>query len=72
LEAAKWSRAQAIHPGYGFLSENAAFVDILEEKNITFIGPSASAIRSMGSKAESKRIMEQARVPVLPGYHGEE
>lgn len=72
IEAAKMSRVDALHPGYGFLSENAAFVDMLEQKNITFIGPSSSAIRSMGSKAESKRIMESARVPVVPGYHGEQ
>ena len=56
---------------YGFLSENAEFVDLLESKNYTFIGPPSSAIRKMGSKAESKRIMENARVPILPGYHGD-
>lgn len=71
IEAALNSRSDALHPGYGFLSENADFVDLLEKKNITFVGPPSSAIRSMGSKAESKKIMEAARVPIVPGYHGE-
>lgn len=53
------------------MSENAKFVDLLETKKIVFIGPPSSAIRSMGCKAESKRIMDQAAVPILPGYHGE-
>ena len=56
---------------YGFLSENADFVELLEEKDLTFVGPPASAIRKMGSKAESKRIMEDAGVPILKGYHGD-
>ena len=71
LEACVNSRAEALHPGYGFLSENASFVDTLASKNINFIGPPADAIRKMGSKAESKKIMEAAKVPCLPGYHGE-
>ncbi|EPZ34764.1 Biotin carboxylase domain-containing protein [Rozella allomycis CSF55] len=71
IEIAKLSGSQAIHPGYGFLSENAKFADALEKNNLTFIGPPSSAIRSMGSKSESKRIMMEAKVPVVPGYHGE-
>ena len=57
---------------YGFLSENADFVELLESKDLTFVGPPASAIRKMGSKSESKKIMEQAGVPILQGYHGDE
>ncbi|KAL1923581.1 uncharacterized protein VTP21DRAFT_8561 [Calcarisporiella thermophila] len=71
VDVSKRSGAQAIHPGYGFLSENAEFSDLLMKEGITFIGPPASAIRSMGSKSESKIIMEAANVPVVPGYHGE-
>lgn len=71
LEVAKNSKVDSLHPGYGFLSENASFVEALEARNITFVGPSADSIRKMGSKAESKRIMENAYVPVVPGYHGE-
>jgi len=59
-----------VHPGYGFLSENANFAEKLESKGYTFIGPPASAIRLMGDKSESKRIMTKAGVPCLPGYHG--
>ena len=70
LEAIKRSRAEAVHPGYGFLSENADFVDLLEKKKVIFVGPPSTAIRAMGSKAESKRIMEAAKVPIVPGYHG--
>ena len=72
MEVIKQSRSEAVHPGYGFLSENAGFADHLESKKIAFIGPPSSAIRSMGSKSESKRIMEKAAVPILPGYHGDE
>lgn len=72
LEAARTSGAQAIHPGYGFLSENATFADACASEGIEFIGPPASAIRSMGSKSESKLIMEGAGVPCVPGYHGED
>jgi 3-methylcrotonyl-CoA carboxylase alpha subunit len=60
-----------VHPGYGFLSENAGFVRKLEEAKLTFIGPPASAITKMGSKAESKHIMGAAKVPIVPGYHGD-
>ena len=67
IEAAKATGAQAIHPGYGFLSENADFADACAAAGIVFIGPPAAAIRSMGSKAEAKRIMAAAGVPVLPG-----
>jgi 3-methylcrotonyl-CoA carboxylase alpha subunit len=71
LAAARASGAQAIHPGYGFLSENADFAEACAEAGIIFIGPPPAAIRAMGSKAESKRLMEQAGVPIVPGYHGE-
>ncbi|KAI0071208.1 hypothetical protein K474DRAFT_1669253 [Panus rudis PR-1116 ss-1] len=64
------SGAQAVHPGYGFLSENATFAERLAQEGIVFIGPPASAIVSMGSKSESKNIMSAAGVPVVPGYHG--
>ncbi|KAH8091051.1 carbamoyl-phosphate synthase L chain, ATP binding domain-containing protein [Cristinia sonorae] len=64
------SGAQAVHPGYGFLSENATFAESLAKAGIVFIGPPASAIVSMGSKSESKSIMSAAGVPVVPGYHG--
>ncbi|CAG8483519.1 6012_t:CDS:10 [Ambispora leptoticha] len=70
ISVAKRSGAQAIHPGYGFLSENPLFAERLSIENITFIGPPASAIISMGSKSESKEIMTAASVPVVPGYHG--
>ncbi|TFY54367.1 hypothetical protein EVG20_g9731, partial [Dentipellis fragilis] len=64
------SGAQAVHPGYGFLSENAKFSEQLAKEGIVFIGPPASAIVSMGSKSESKMIMSAAGVPCVPGYHG--
>ncbi|KAI6154059.1 carbamoyl-phosphate synthase L chain, ATP binding domain-containing protein [Pisolithus tinctorius] len=64
------SGAQAVHPGYGFLSENAKFAEQLAEEGIVFIGPPSSAIVSMGSKSESKNIMLAAGVPCVPGYHG--
>ena len=70
IEAAKATGAQAIHPGYGFLSENQAFAQACADNGLVFIGPPASAIRAMGLKAESKRLMEQAGVPLIPGYHG--
>ena len=63
--------AQAIHPGYGFLSENADFAQACQDAGLVFIGPSANAIRAMGGKSESKRLMEVAGVPLIPGYHGE-
>lgn len=62
--------AQAVHPGYGFLSENLAFCQLCTDSNIVFIGPPPNAIRAMGSKSESKDIMIKAKVPVTPGYHG--
>ena len=64
------SGAQAVHPGYGFLSENPAFARACEENHITFIGPPVSAIEAMGSKAKAKQIMAQANVPLVPGYQG--
>ncbi|TFK56357.1 hypothetical protein OE88DRAFT_6888 [Heliocybe sulcata] len=70
IEVCKRSGAQAVHPGYGFLSENANFAERLAEEGIVFIGPPASAIVSMGSKSESKNIMLAAGVPCVPGYHG--
>jgi 3-methylcrotonyl-CoA carboxylase alpha subunit len=70
IEAAQKTGAQAIHPGYGFLSENEAFCKLCAKHNIVFIGPPAGAIRSMGSKSAAKQIMETAGVPLLPGYHG--
>ena len=70
IEAAKATGAQAIHPGYGFLSENEAFAQACADNGLVFIGPPASAIRAMGLKAESKCLMEQAGVPLIPGYHG--
>ena len=72
IDAALKSGAQAIHPGYGFLSENAAFADAVRAAGLTFIGPSAQAMRDMGAKDASKRLMEEASVPLLPGYHGED
>jgi len=72
LEVAVNTGAEAVHPGYGFLSENSGFVKDLEKDNIKFIGPSAKAIESMGSKSMSKHIMSAANVPVVPGYHGED
>lgn len=71
LGAANSSHAEAIHPGYGFLSENAVFRHACDDAGIVFIGPPATAIEAMGSKSAAKRIMEAAGVPLLPGYHGE-
>ncbi len=71
IEAALQTGAQAIHPGYGFLSENPDFVDAVEAAGLVFIGPSAKAIRAMGLKDAAKALMEQAGVPVVPGYHGD-
>lgn len=70
IAAAQATGAQAIHPGYGFLSENEAFADACAKAGLVFIGPPSSAIQAMGLKAESKRLMEQAGVPLVPGYHG--
>ncbi len=71
LEAAKQSGAEAIHPGYGFLSEKAEFAQACEAAGLIFVGPPASAIRAMGSKSAAKALMEKAGVAVVPGYHGE-
>ncbi len=70
IQAALDTGAQAIHPGYGFLSENPDFVDAVEAAGLVFIGPSASAIRAMGLKDAAKALMVEAGVPVVPGYHG--
>lgn len=70
LQAAKDTGAEAIHPGYGFLSENADFADACDKAGIVFIGPPADAIRAMGSKSEAKALMGKAGVPLTPGYHG--
>jgi 3-methylcrotonyl-CoA carboxylase alpha subunit len=72
IGAAKSTGAQAIHPGYGFLSENEEFAEACAANGITFIGPPVSAIRAMGLKSESKKLMEKAGVPLTPGYHGDE
>ncbi|XP_019871094.2 methylcrotonoyl-CoA carboxylase subunit alpha, mitochondrial isoform X1 [Aethina tumida] len=72
LELAKLSQCQAIHPGYGFLSENVEFAEKCQSSDIIFIGPPASAIRDMGIKSTSKAIMSQAGVPIIQGYHGED
>ena len=71
IAAAKQTGAQAIHPGYGFLSENEDFCEACVREGIVFIGPPVSAIRAMGSKSEAKKLMELARVPLTPGYHGD-
>ena len=70
IQAALDTGAQAIHPGYGFLSENPDFVEAVEKAGLRFIGPSASAIRAMGLKDAAKALMVKAGVPVVPGYHG--
>jgi 3-methylcrotonyl-CoA carboxylase alpha subunit len=72
IEMAKETGAQAIHPGYGFLSENEAFAEACAAAGLVFIGPPASAIHAMGSKSAAKQLMEKAAVPLVPGYHGED
>lgn len=72
IAAAKASGAEAIHPGYGFLSENAAFAEACGVAGLIFIGPPSLAIRAMGGKSEAKALMVGAGVPVVPGYHGQD
>ena len=72
IEAAKKTGAESIHPGYGFLSENAGFAEACAKAKVTFIGPPPSAIRAMGGKSEAKALMAKAQVPLVPGYHGED
>jgi 3-methylcrotonyl-CoA carboxylase alpha subunit len=72
ISAALTTGAQAIHPGYGFLSENAEFCQACEANNIIFIGPPVASIKAMGSKSAAKTIMEKAGVPLVPGYHGDD
>ena len=71
IAAAQRAGAEAIHPGYGFLSENADFAEAVEKAGLTFIGPSPASIRAMGLKDAAKALMEKAGVPVVPGYHGD-
>jgi 3-methylcrotonyl-CoA carboxylase alpha subunit len=70
IDAAKATGAQAVHPGYGFLSENEDFAQACADAGLVFIGPPASSIKAMGLKAQSKQLMEKAGVPLVPGYHG--
>ncbi len=70
IDVAKQTGAEAIHPGYGFLSENAVFCQLCADNDLVFIGPPVTAIETMGSKSAAKQIMESADVPLLPGYHG--
>ncbi len=72
IAACKKTGAEAVHPGYGFLSENADFADALDKADIVFIGPTAKTIRAMGSKSAAKDLMEAAKVPTTPGYQGED
>ncbi|MCW5745322.1 MAG: acetyl/propionyl/methylcrotonyl-CoA carboxylase subunit alpha [Alphaproteobacteria bacterium] len=72
VAAAKATGAQGVHPGYGFLSENAGFAEACAAAGIAFIGPPPAAIRAMGSKSEAKKLMEAAGVPLVPGYHGDD
>src|SRR5699024_876794 len=71
LEIAKQTKVDAVHPGYGFLSENGSFADKCEQAGITFIGPSSNVIEQMGDKISARKLMEKAGVPVIPGTKGE-
>ncbi len=71
IEAAKLAHAECVHPGYGFLAENAEFAEACAQAGLVFVGPSPQAIRAMGLKDRAKSLMEQAGVPIVPGYHGE-
>src|SRR5690606_28002202 len=70
IETALAAGANAVHPGYGFLAENADFAEACQRAGLVFIGPPASAIRAMGSKSAAKALLEHAGVPLVPGYHG--
>src|SRR6202012_3059678 len=71
IEAAQAAGAEAVHPGYGFLSENPAFAEACDAAGLIFVGPPASAMRAMGSKSAAKALMQKSAVPLLPGYHGD-
>src|SRR5947208_11581350 len=71
IDAARQSGAQAVHPGYGFLSENADFAEACARAGVVFVGPPPTAMRTMGLKSEAKKLMERAGVPIVPGYHGD-
>ena len=71
IDAAKKSGAEAVHPGYGFLSENAEFAQACADARLVFVGPTAAMMTAMGSKSGSKMLMEKAGVPLVPGFHGE-
>src|SRR5205823_732346 len=72
IDAARAAKADALHPGYGFLSERAELAAACEDAGITFIGPKSDSIAAMGSKAESRHLMQRLGVPVVPGYDGED
>ena len=72
IDVARRAGADAVHPGYGFLSESAPFAEACAAAGVAFVGPPPAAIRAMGDKAASKRIMLAAGVPCVPGYHGED
>ena len=71
VRIARLAKVDAVHPGYGFLSENPAFAEACEQAGVVFVGPPPSAMRAMGSKSAAKTLMEKSGVPLLPGYHGE-